>query len=129
MIRNHVYFKFAQGSEFDGAFLRLPISCRFQAGFPGLPVLPDPDEDDNEPLERILDENDMDYDEEEPNAAAEVSSLNSNLYDQYLMRTLRCVPNFLHFFVAKNLDYFFFAYLWKSMVQVPHSQSSLAFMT
>ena len=79
MIRNHVYFKFEEGSEFAGAVLRLPISCRFQAGLPGLPILPDPDDDDNEPLERIPDENDPDYDEEEPITAAEVTSLNHKI--------------------------------------------------
>ena len=75
MVRNHVYFKFAQGSQFAGAFLRIPILCRFQAGLPGIPVLPDPDddEDDHEPLERITDENDLDYDEEEPITASEVN--------------------------------------------------------
>ena len=54
MVRNTVFVKFATGTEFSAASIRIPISCRFQAGFPGFPIPgPDEDDDDDVTLERI----------------------------------------------------------------------------
>jgi hypothetical protein len=63
VVRNNVYFKFATGTEFSGSAVRIPISCRFQAGFPGFPI-PNPENDDVDDLERISgDDSDSDYDD------------------------------------------------------------------
>ena len=45
--------KFSAGSENSGTTIRLPISCRFQAGLVGFPVTGADDEDAEDDLERI----------------------------------------------------------------------------
>jgi hypothetical protein len=78
MVRNNVFVNFAAGTEFSGSTVRLIITCRFQAGFPGFPI-PGPDEfdDDEVTLERIGgDDNEYDnYDSSHDDDNSEVSFL------------------------------------------------------
>ena len=85
IVRNNVYLKFAPGSELYGASLRLPIACKFQAGFPGLALVAnsnDDDDDDDITLERIGggDDEDQDYSDgyESISDEREVKSLPEN---------------------------------------------------
>ena len=51
-MRNNIFIKFADGTENFGLAVRIPIFCRFQAGFLGFPPT-DEDDEAEEDLERI----------------------------------------------------------------------------